>query len=198
MPTGYTATLMDKGEPFQNFALRCARAFGALVMMRDDPMDAPIPTFEPSQYSLVGGEQAKALREHLLSMTDEDRIVYGQAEKEKEIAMLENLLVTETVQNARLLGMRDEVTRWNPPTQDHVGLKDFMLQQIKVSLGTGDYYQQRIRECRAKFARDYYDKAVEKATHDIEYHEKAYREELERTASRNRWITELRASLPTE
>jgi hypothetical protein len=36
MPTGYTEKLMEKGQTFQQFALLCARNFGALVMMRDD------------------------------------------------------------------------------------------------------------------------------------------------------------------
>ena len=51
MPTGYTATLMEKGQTFQEFIMGCARAFGALIEMRDSPNDAPIPDkFEPSDY----------------------------------------------------------------------------------------------------------------------------------------------------
>jgi hypothetical protein len=42
MPTGYTAPIAD-GMTFEQFALGCARAFGALVTMRDEPSDAPIP-----------------------------------------------------------------------------------------------------------------------------------------------------------
>ena len=50
MPTGYTAAIAD-GVTFEQFALNCARAFGALIDMRDEPSDAPIPErFEPSNY----------------------------------------------------------------------------------------------------------------------------------------------------
>ena len=42
MPTGYTAGILE-GETFEQYALQCAKAFGALVMMRDEPSDAPIP-----------------------------------------------------------------------------------------------------------------------------------------------------------
>lgn len=53
MPTGYTEAVQS-GEvtEFRDFALRCARAMGALIMMRDDPMDAPIPDeFKPSDWN---------------------------------------------------------------------------------------------------------------------------------------------------
>lgn len=43
MPTGYTADLMEKGMEFKPFVLQCARAFGALITMRDDSLDAPSP-----------------------------------------------------------------------------------------------------------------------------------------------------------
>ena len=43
MPTGYTARLCDGEQTFKDFAMLCARACGALIEMREDPMDAPIP-----------------------------------------------------------------------------------------------------------------------------------------------------------
>lgn len=44
MPTGYTDALYE-GEDvsFEQFVWRCARGMGALVTMRDDPPDTPIP-----------------------------------------------------------------------------------------------------------------------------------------------------------
>src|SRR6185437_5714856 len=43
MPTGYTYPVTDgKITQFNDFAMSCARAFGALISMRDDPRDAPI------------------------------------------------------------------------------------------------------------------------------------------------------------
>ena len=52
MPTGYTASVADgRVTEFAPFALQCARAMGALIMMRDEPHDAPIPErFEASDY----------------------------------------------------------------------------------------------------------------------------------------------------
>ena len=52
MPTGYTADVGDgKVVEFSEFVMQCARAFGALITMRDDPHDAPIPDeFSPDAY----------------------------------------------------------------------------------------------------------------------------------------------------
>ena len=52
MPTGYTAVIQDNLDiSMKDFALVCARAFGACVMMRDEPFDTPIPEeFVPDTY----------------------------------------------------------------------------------------------------------------------------------------------------
>lgn len=67
MPTGYTAPIYEgKQITFPEFAMQCARAFGALIDMRDDPMDSPIPdAFVPDTYH--ARELVKA-REQLADM----------------------------------------------------------------------------------------------------------------------------------
>src|SRR5271168_1391855 len=48
MPTGYTEAIKD-GISFQEFAMRCVRAMGVCITLRDEPSGAPIPErFEPS------------------------------------------------------------------------------------------------------------------------------------------------------
>jgi len=50
MPTGYTLDLYDgKNITFKEFVMKCAGAFGALISMKDESLDAPIPEhLEPS------------------------------------------------------------------------------------------------------------------------------------------------------
>ena len=67
MPTGYTATLMEKGQDFPDFVLLCARAMGATIMLRDEPLDAPIPEFQPSDYSAKQLEESKEELARLLA-----------------------------------------------------------------------------------------------------------------------------------
>jgi len=87
MPTGYTAKLMESGQTFQDFVMQCARAFGACVMMRDDPMDAPIPErFEPSDYNVKRLAEAKAELVKLQAMTNDEKIAFGESKKAESIA----------------------------------------------------------------------------------------------------------------
>jgi hypothetical protein len=186
---------MEQGQSFSEFTLLCARAMGACIMLRDGSLDAPIPVFEPSDYSLKGGIAAKAELARLLAMNDEERIVYGQIKKAEQIASHEKWLAKNKAENERLVEMRKQVSAWEPPTSEHTGLKNFMLEQIETSMNSLTYIERELIKDRASFARDYYDEAVKKAQRDIEYHAEGHRKECDRTEARNRWIRELQASL---
>jgi hypothetical protein len=71
MPTGYTADVQNGTvTELRDFALSCARAFGACIMMRDDPPGTPIPDqFEPSSYYRIECEKAQAELSRLLTLT---------------------------------------------------------------------------------------------------------------------------------
>ena len=66
----YTYELVDKKLTFPQFAMRCARAFGALIEMRDDSMDAPIPDeFSPSDYHVKAKAKAEETLKRLRSIS---------------------------------------------------------------------------------------------------------------------------------
>lgn len=86
MPTGYTADLMEKGMEFKPFVLQCARAFGALITMRDDSLDAPIPEkFEPDDYHIKKLAEAIQEQKRLQSMTDDEKVSFGIQAREENI-----------------------------------------------------------------------------------------------------------------
>ena len=136
MPTGYTADLKEgKQVTFQEFAMKCARAFGALVEMRDQPFDATIPDeFRPSSYHLDAIETAKkrlaevekwssarAERQAKKAFDDEVRSSKKYGEKNEK---------TKRAYNAML----KQVRKWVPPSKDHEGLKSFMIEQLTKSI----------------------------------------------------------------
>lgn len=84
MPTGYTADVASgKITSLRDFALICARGMGALVMMRDEPFDAPIPErFEPSVFYKKHLDEAKQELAALRAMTAEDADNAAAAEAE--------------------------------------------------------------------------------------------------------------------
>ena len=186
---------MEEGQAFPEFVLLCARAMGATIMMRDEPLDAPIPEFEPSDYSSKRLAEARAELDRLIAMTGDERLAFGQKKRDEAIERAKRYLEKDATENARLIEMRDQVSAWHPPTPDHVGLKEFMLDQINISMNRTDYWESEITTAEGSDPGEYYDNSVTRANRDIEYHTKGDREERERTAARNKWVKELVASV---
>lgn len=87
MPTGYTHKVQEGTiTEFKDFALSCARAFGALITMRDDPMDATIPdVIEPDGYYAECVAERKSEFERLQSMSvDQQTLAYIADKKHDE------------------------------------------------------------------------------------------------------------------
>lgn len=135
MPTGYTYQV-ESGEMTElaPFVMTCARAFGALVMMRDEPLDAPIPeAFMPSDYAAKRVADARAELDAALSMTIEQAAEASKADHARGVASAQQERARTIEHQARYTAMRAKVDAWTPPTSDHVGLKTFMLEQIDIS-----------------------------------------------------------------
>lgn len=196
MPTGYTACIGDDAT-FEKFVLGCARAFGALVTMRDDPADAPIPErFEPYDY------HAKAIKEAEATLRELDGMPLDEAERRANADYAEALKRNrEMIQRnddlrAKYTAMLKQVNEWQAPTPDHEGLKKFMREQIEQSIDfdcSNEYY---LRNAPTKLtAMEWRSKQVEKARRDIAYHSKEHAEEVGRAAGRTDWVKALRESL---
>ena len=196
MPTGYTAELMEKGQDFRTFTLRCARAFGACIMQRDDPMQEEPKKQEPSSYYADALERARKALAELQAMGDTARIHHGIGLKNEAVRSHREWLAKDSEQNARLDAMHALVSVWEPPSADHKGLKDFMLDQIKISRHYVAYIERAIQEAEAKAPVTYFAEAVERAERDVGYYAEGLRKEQERTNGRNEWIEQLYASLP--
>jgi hypothetical protein len=192
MPTGYTAAVCDgKLTEFRDFALSCARAFGALITMRDDPMDAPIPDkIEASSYSAQRYAGAKERLAQLRTMTPEQAEVAAFKAHQEAAANAAKWNADADSENERLEAMRQKVLAWTPPTPDHVNLKDFMVEQLTISKHT---YRHEIPGRLTGQA--WLSEQIATAERDIEYHGKSQREENERAAGRTAWIKALKSSI---
>lgn len=197
MPTGYIAQIIEKeGFTFNQFAMTCARAFGACVEMRDDPMDAPIPEeFKPSGYSKHKAVEARAAVSQLIAMSEEEQRNFGIKAKCERITMFVGMMARDEEENAKLGAIEKEVLAWVPPTEDHVEFKHFMLDQIKISKHDLDYWRGEIERAEEALPEDMYKAAVEKAVNDVDYHEKEEQADIERSRSRTQWMKQLRESL---
>lgn len=197
MPTGYTAKLMNKGQSFDEFVWTCARAFGALVTMREDSLDTPIPDeFKPRcSYHEEALIKSREKYRELLEMCWDEIKDWAEIEKSNLIKYDEDYIRNSEQENKRLADMRVLVCSWDPPSEDHASLKNFMLDQIKISTMDLSFTYDRLKVLKSRTLTDLYNEAVEEATRSIEYHKSESLKEIERARSHNQWIKTLRDSL---
>lgn len=197
MPTGYTAKI-EEGCTFEEFILGCAKAFGALISMRDEPADKPIPDkFEESTYHK--DEYNKSVSElkkyEKMSIAEADE----EAEKEYQLKIKERKNYLEEVDQKENLykAMIEKVNNWVSPGSDHDELKSFMLQQIDISMDKGSAAKFCEKDPIIKLSGQQWlhDKLTKIKSKDIEYHMKEWKEETRRTADKNEWVELLRKSI---
>jgi hypothetical protein len=194
MPTGYTSRIKD-GITFEQFIMSCARAFGALVTMRDDSSDAVIPDkFEPSDYYIKGLKKANAELSKFKALNEDDyklnaNVEYVESLNEYERSKKEHIDLYNAYDS-----MLIQVESWNPPSNDHVELKNFMIQQIRDSIKF-DCYEIDIPVLKTGV--QWANERLKSILWDINYHTEYNREEIQRVDDRNKWIRQLRESIKT-
>ncbi len=190
MPTGYTA---DLPATFREFALRCARAFGALIELRDESPSAPIPakfTASPHHKERLAESRAE------LAQVEKWTGSFADAEAErvfrKQMADWERSEKKSAALAARYDAMLAEVEAWREPTKDHAGLKKFMREQLTESkrFDCGSYAKpERLTGSAYRAQR------LKSLRRDVEYHADRYEQDVQRAAERTAWIKALRESL---
>ena len=193
MPTGYTAIIEDRETvTLEEFAHRCARAFGALVEMRDDPLGTPIPdTFEPHFWHKEELRKARGQVAELESMTPEQAAVLSDADYAKHVERTNEINAAQAKTLAKYAVMRAKVEAWTPPTRDHEGLRAFMLQQIDTSTEYMKPTEVSPKQEPAKWLVD----QLTYARSNVEYHERELAKDEERAKERTAWVKALKASL---
>lgn len=198
MPTGYTAYI-ENGEitKGKDFLLKCARAFGACIDLKEENLSVEIPVeFKPNTYHKERLKDAYIDLEKYKKMTVEEaqKII-----KESYEASQENC--TDSIEKAEIIAeryanIRKDVCDWVPPTSEYENLKKFALEQIDMSACADcvDYYRKELNKPK-QTPEEYIQNMIERAADNIKYHSKGWNEEVKRTNERNKWINDLRESL---
>lgn len=195
MPTGFTSEIYSgKKVEAKDFILQCARQFGALVTMRDEPFDAEIPVFEPSSYHQRQIELAKSKLEKYSNMSLEEAEVETNKDYDYAISSYHTRLKEKDDLKARYEEVLEQVKLWNPPSDDHAPLKEYAVDQLVKSIEF-DCSTKYIAPPTKESSKAYLMAKVSDALRDIEYHEKGWKEEVERTNGRNLWVKQLKDSL---
>lgn len=194
MPTGYTYPVCEgKVTEFSDFAMSCARAFGALIMMRDDPMDAPIPeemTASTKYYDDRIAADMKRMGE-IQAMTLADANTAALEMHREALASRNKYLADKETEAGRINDMLAKVRMWSPPTPDHTEMKKFMVDQLTMSL-PGDYAPAIPALLDGATWRQ---QEIDRLADAVVYAQKERDKEIERARGRTDWVKALRASL---
>lgn len=199
MPTGYTHKLCEGDQSFRDFIFTCARAMGACIALRDEPLSAELPdNVGFSDYHTGALEAANAEVLRLTAMSDDERLQFGRSQIIERVNSCEKSIAEAKATRSRLEGMLANVEAWTPPTSEHEGFKTFMQEQLTRTMefdGDGSYYERELATVNAKKPSQVWEEALAKAKSDVEYHIKNGREDAKRNASRNEWVRQLKESV---
>ncbi len=206
MPTGYTNSIQS-GEvnTFADFATLCSRAFGAHIMSRDEEnsLDKTPKKYEPDTYHRDRRDGALAKLAYLASFCDSDLLILAQHQINRErralVISAKKHMKDASATKVKYGTMLLDAMTWRPPTEEHLKLKDFMVNQIVISAGDCDvsYWTRQLAQ-PVPTPEEWLKNAISQAETDVVYHDKEWEEELGRTAARNLWISQLAESLSVD
>ena len=203
MPTSYTAPIYEGEEnfTFKKFAMRCARNFGALIEMRGEPLDAEIDfdkCFQPSDYYKKALERVeKEYQEFLDNPPTAEEL--GKKYDEKVNNDFEKFLErreSRKVLQERYAAMLEQVKAWEPPTEEHNNLKEFMISQLQRSMDYDCVVYSPYTDDREEYIK--YHMSPDPLLKEIAYYKERYEKEVELCNNRKQWVIKLMQSLKEE
>jgi hypothetical protein len=196
MPTGYTAGILD-GEitSFQQFAKICMKNFGAVMHMRDEPLSAEYKPRTPSGYHTKALTEANALLKQVKTLSDDQIVTKRKLELEERKSYLTEQLLKCADDAIKLNLILQDAIKYQPPTEEHIGIKEFMVSQLLSTLDFDckpDYTQSSLKEVESELqtlnADSIRQQLREKAENDIRYHRVEHAKELTRCTEANQWV----------
>ena len=200
MSIGYTAQLTENPNmPFSAFAMLCARAFGAMVDMRDEPLGAKVPTeIKPSDYHQKALRSAAGRKGRFKQLTSAQRRALANESMLSSVRSCVKSMENNAETEKTYRNMLAQVLAWVPPTTEHEGLKKFMIEQITSSLKFDcetDYYQSSLNRIAHQTPKEWVKTRKTHLDADIQYHREEHQKEVARCRERTDWIQTLMGSL---
>ena len=203
--TGLTSALILQDLSFNEFVLLCTRAMGVCITMKDRPFTDPIPEkFIPDSHYKEALEKAEVVLEVFTKFREGD---FAEAYARQDI--LESIKCLEkensSDKNLKVLQKYNSIIQqakdWIPPSQDHQGLKTFMISQLEESkkfdciFSQNSSYLEEIDRLKSLDLMDHYRFLRKEAEYNVEYNRRHWQEEVQRVNERNEWMMSLVKSL---
>lgn len=200
MPTGYTSEIAND-QTFEDYLLGCARAFGACIHQRDDAMRDKPKLRTVSNWYEESILELEAELGAIKTMNRQQREEYGQELKEEYIKYAQEAFNEKVLLKNKYDAMLQKVLAWNPPTPDHVNLKQFMIDQINDSIKFDcdtNYTLEQLTKATNADPLKLVDEKAAGYEESIRYYEEQAIKDQERVDNANRWISALYDSLGIE
>lgn len=194
MPTAYTADI-SKGITFKEYALLCARNFGATITMRDEPLDSEIPEFQPSDYYVKRISEIKKEIDTLENLTKDDLKILVDKDCAVKFERINQVNLSKDILKNQYENMLSQVRLWQPPTPEHINLKEFMITQIENTIDFDCNFYENPNNVEREDDTVWLKGKLNELYKSITYHKLEHEKEVERTNNRNKWVKALRDSL---
>lgn len=200
--TGYTAQIENGNiTTGKDFFKALYKGFRYCYGYEGKPLSVPTPTqFEPDPYYKQKYDKAVEVRNKWKQMTFDEAKQKIIEKYNTEITQAKKSLENYKLEDEKYKKVRNEIVKWNPPTDEHKALKNFALEQIDLSMNTY-IYNYLERDLNKEL--DISDNAVWKYINDMnasceknvgEAYEQ-WQEELKRTDEKNTWMQQFLESL---
>ena len=199
MPTGYTDGVgSGKVRSFEEYALTCARNFGALIELRDEPLSSEIPEFHPSDYYQKAGDEATKELNRLLGMTHEELRKEFYEQNGKRIKEAKDGIKRKQKMLTRYNAMLEKAKLFKSPTPEHDNFAKFIVSQLEESIKFdcgGNYWHMQLEHAKQQSFEDWWRSRIDELNKDVDRYRKNHQEEVERTRQRNEWVRQLRKAI---
>lgn len=204
MPTGYTAEILDgKINTFKDFAKKCMRAFGSTIHMRDESLDKKYTPRKVEKYYIESVKECEEKLEELKKANDQFFINKVKDKLKSDYTYTEKRFKEITKNKVILDFILKDAKNWTPPTQDHVGIKDFMIQQLQDTIrydGDTEYYETELKEIKIKMESPIdiskiKIEMIEDAEEDLQNAKERLDEEIKRCEEANKWVEQFLKSI---
>ncbi len=156
----------------------------------------PVPLVLPKH----GHKQvADGYREELArveAMTSEEVLGMADASFVAVTSTRDSLISTGKSRVLKYNAMLTKVESWTPPTEQHQGLKDFLVQNLLEAVSSCDVaFYERTKPFH-QTGEGWRQAEIKRLQGLVEHHDREYAAELKRVEEQNAWLTLLHESLP--
>lgn len=192
--TGYTEGVANgTTKTFKEYAFKCLRAFGAAIHLRDESLDTEYTPREPQPYYKdIMEEKIEELEAHNKLTDEEFEAIFLKELEEKRDRYL-GYVKKEAMERERLEVMLEEARNFEVPSEDYQNFKDFMVNQLMISLpDSNGFYIEELGKTLVKISdlniQKERDLIREDLVKDIEYNRISYEKELAGCKKSNEWV----------